>query len=360
MRVLIDPQIFQLQRRGGVSRLFSSLATEIEAAGAADVVLPFRYTLNEQVALDFPSRMRLVKPRGWWQTRVLQAANRARRPQLRGVDVVHHTWYGREFIDRYRTQARVSTVFDMIPEVLPEVSGGDPHAGKREFLEASDAIVCISHTTKADLLKVWGDFGKPVHVTHLGVEEQFFDPAPASVALPDDYVLFVGKRANYKNFQLLADAFVQVAGEQPGLHLVAVGGGPFTAEESAHLERHGVLERCHQLDVSEADLPGVYAAARLFVFASRYEGFGLPVVEAYATRCPLVIADTPCLREVAGDEAEIVSPDDPAELADVLRASAEPDVERDARVERGLARAREFTWARTAQQTLEVYRQVTS
>src|SRR5690606_29583722 len=115
-----------------------------------------------------------------------------------------------EYLDRYRTGARVSTVFDMIPEVMPDVVPGDPHDGKREFLESSDAIVCISETTRKDLLEHWGDLGKPVHVTYLGVDTAFFDPAPSAVDLPDDYVLFVGRRWGYKNFALLADAFARI------------------------------------------------------------------------------------------------------------------------------------------------------
>lgn len=362
MRVLIDPQIFLFQQRGGVSRLFSELAKELTATPDVEVVLPFGYVQNEYIARDFPDRMRQVAG-GVHRTRPrpLQMLNTLTRMPPRAVDVVHHTWYRPEYIDRYRTRTRVSTVFDMIPEVMPEWSGGDPHVGKREYLEASDAIVCISETTKADLLQHWGDFGKPVHVTYLGVETSFFSPTTPSFALPDRYVLFVGRRADYKNFSLLAEAFADVAGARPDLHLMCVGGGAFGPAEAEFFERHGITDRVHQFAVDDADLPGVYAGARCLVFPSKYEGFGLPILEAYAAGCPVVVADTPCLTEVAGGHATIVSPEDPSELAQALLEISDPDAP-DAAVMIGAARDRaaEFTWARTCAETLAIYREITA
>lgn len=360
MRVLIDPQIFLFQQRGGVSRLFSELAKELSSSDDVDVILPFGLVRNEYIARDFPDRIRAIT-----------GGNRALRPRPLGllntltrrppgaVDIVHHTWYRPQYIDRYRTKKRVSTVFDMIPEVLPEESGGDPHVGKREYLEASDAIVCISETTKADLLHHWGDFGKPVHVTHLGVENSFFRPRFPSFALPEQFVLFVGHRRNYKNFALLAEAFAAVSSSRPDLHLVCVGGGPFELAEAEFFGRHKVSDRVHRFGVNDADLPGVYAAARCLVFPSKYEGFGLPVLEAYAAGCPVVIADTPGLVEVAGGLATVVSPEDPAELAAALTTLTErasESIESSTRAAR--KRAGVFTWTRTCEETLRVYQQI--
>jgi glycosyltransferase involved in cell wall biosynthesis len=362
MRVLIDPQIFLFQKRGGVSRLYSELAKGLSAADGVEVLLPYRFTRNEYLTREFPGRMTIVEGNGRFiRPRALTAMNMVTRRPPAPVDVVHHTWYRMEYIDRYRTRKRVSTVYDMIPELMPETDRVNPHTGKREYLEASDAIVCISENTKADLLAHWGDFGKPVEVIHLGVEGSFFNPQSPSFALPEQFVLFVGRRNGYKNFALLAEAFAELAGSTPDLHLVCVGGGPFLNSETEFFDRHRISERVHRFDVDETDLPGVYAAARCLVFSSKYEGFGLPVLEAYASGCPVIIADTPCLAEVAGGLATVVPPDDPTQLAaGITKLLGQDEASLAPEIDAARRRAAEFTWARTCEETLALYRQIVS
>lgn len=363
MRVLVDPQAFLVQRVGGVSRLFAELAKGLDHSDGVDLVLPFRYTRTEYLVRDFPDRMRLIeRDSRFLRARALGVVNTMTRLPTRPVDVVHNTYYWPEYLNRYRTKKRVTTVFDMIPELMPELHepGPNPHRRKRDFLEAADAIVCISETTKADLLRCWGDFGKPVHVTYLGVDDRFFVPTLPALTLPEQYVLFVGMRSTYKNFILLAEAFAEAAGASPDLHLVAVGGGPFDAEEMEFFDRYGLADRVHQIGVSDGDLPGVYAGALCLVFTSRYEGFGLPVLEAFAARCPVIIADTPCLVEVAGGLATLVSPDDPAELVSALKTLIEGGGSDTARIDSAQTRAAEFTWERMAAETLGIYRQTLS
>ena len=359
MRVLIDPQVFLFQRVGGVSRLFAELAKNFSRRRDVDLVLPFGYTRNEYITRAFPQDMRMIKgAERLLRPRPLSAVNTLTRRPPGTADLVHHTFYLPEYIDRYRTKRRVSTVFDMIPEVMPEYNFGvNPHASKRDYLEASDAIICISETTKADLLHHWGDFGKPVFVTYLGVDGSFFSPVPPVCELPDQYILFVGRRGTYKNFALLAEAFLEVADLRTALHLVAVGGGPFDADESEFFARHKLAHRVHQIDVDEVDLPGVYAGARCMVFPSKYEGFGLPILEGFASRCPVVIADTPCLVEVAGGLATVVSPDDPTELVESLMWLTGAGLPGLPAVDAAQERAAEFTWSRTCAETLEIYQQ---
>jgi alpha-1,3-rhamnosyl/mannosyltransferase len=110
--------------------------------------------------------------------------------------------------------------------------------------------------------------------------------------------------------------------------------------------------------VRQDDLPIIYAGARLFVYPSRYEGFGLPVLEAMASGVPVVTSSVSCLPEIAGDAAELVHPDD----LDGLRAILERLLEDDSRCAqlrgRGLARATRFSWQRCAEETVAVYRRV--
>jgi glycosyltransferase involved in cell wall biosynthesis len=199
-------------------------------------------------------------------------------------------------------------------------------------------VIAISARTKADVVELYGVPPERVVVTPLGVDEAFF-PGPAG----DSYVLLVGAIEPRKN-PLAAAA----AAREVGRPLVAVG--PVRDRVLAReLERAGVDLRGY---VSKEELADLYRGAACLVFPSRYEGFGLPVVEAMASGTPVVAAPDAALRETAGEAAVFATPD---ELAEGIRTAL---AERERLVAAGLERARSFTWDETARRTLEVYRQV--
>ena len=199
-------------------------------------------------------------------------------------------------------------------------------------------VLTVSERTKADLVELYGIPAQRIVVTPNGV-----DPVFAAGSGPHDYVLSVGAIQRRKN-QLAALEAADVA----GFPLVVVGPAkdPELAEElrrrGARLEGYVATERLAEL----------YRGAACLVQSSRYEGFGLPVLEAMASGTPVVAVPDPALREVAGDAAIFV---EEAELADgIHRAIAE----RDRLVAAGLERARAFSWRAAAERTLAVYREI--
>ena len=199
-------------------------------------------------------------------------------------------------------------------------------------------VLAISERTKADLVELYGVAPERIVVTPLGVDAAF-SPGPAS----DSYVLLVGAIEPRKN-PLAAAA----AAREVGRPLVAVG--PVRDRALARqLQRAGADLRGY---VSKEELARLYRGAACLVFPSRYEGFGLPLVEAMASGTPVVAAPDAALREVAGDAAVFAAPD---ELAAGIRTAL---ADRERLVAAGLERARGFTWDETARLTLEVYREV--
>jgi glycosyltransferase involved in cell wall biosynthesis len=190
-------------------------------------------------------------------------------------------------------------------------------------------------------------------------------------ALPDHFVLFVGTLEPRKNLVTLMQAFSKISHLKPpqegesqisNLKLVLVGGkGWYYDQIFASVERLG-LNDCAIFAgyVQNSDLPLWYNAADVFVFPSRYEGFGLPVLEAMACGTPTVTSTVSSLPEVAGDAALAVEPDDVDALTDALyRALTNTALREELRV-KGRARAAKFTWEETARRTAAIYHQVFS
>lgn len=199
-------------------------------------------------------------------------------------------------------------------------------------------ILAISERTKDDLVELYGVPPEKVVVTPLGVDDAF---APGDA--PDSYVLFVGSIEPRKN--PLAAAF---AAREVGRKLVVAG--PAKDERlAAELQRAGADLRGY---VTRDELAELYRGAACLVHPSRYEGFGLTVVEAMASGTPVVATPDAAVREVAGDAAVFAEPGELAQA--IVRATSE----RERLVAAGLERARRFTWDETAQRTVAVYREV--
>jgi glycosyltransferase involved in cell wall biosynthesis len=222
----------------------------------------------------------------------------------------------------------------------------------------ADGVICVSETTRRDMERCYGMLEKPVAVIHLGVAPEFSAAAGGVSLLPWPYVLFVGQRQGYKNAQVLLRAWPAVVRSFPELRLVMVGGGRFLRAELGLVADLGVQDSVIRRAATDAEIPRLYAGAQAFVFTSRYEGFGLPVLEAFAAGTPAVLADTDCLREVGGEAGSYFDPDDPAELATLLIKLMTDEDARTSIVDAGRSRAAEFSWRRTAQETAQFYRRV--
>ena len=274
-------------------------------------------------------------------------------------EIVHHTYYRAEYLRR-PAKARVCTIYDMIPEHFPELfPGGNPHNGKDLYIEACDALLCISNTTKADVLRHYPKLDKPVVVTPLGVGEQFFSASAAGPG-PDlgqhPYVLFVGQRRGYKNFDTLLRAFSRMRARRGSVRLLCVGGPPFDQSELSRIGNLNLQDQVIQRTVADDELPALYARASCFIFPSLYEGFGLPIVEAFAAGCPAVLAEMESSIEVGAAAAQFFGANDDETLAEIIGRMVDDPDRRAHWVAEGRKRALDFRWFRTARLTQEVYR----
>ena len=277
---------------------------------------------------------------------------------MRKAQCVHETYY--HIPPLLKSQRCVVTVYDMIHEMFPEqmVAGDTTSARKAQAVERADKVICISHRTAADLCERFPRVADKVSVVHLG-----WRPMETNAEGLDDrsdrrpYLLFVGERRGYKNFDGLVRAFAASRSLPSDLRIRVFGGGPLTAAERRLITGLGLplgdVEHCGYQD---ADLADLYRGAAALVYPSRYEGFGLPVVEAMGNDCPVICSKAGSLPEVVGSAAEYFDPDSQDDIARAIEAVIYSPVRRKELVELGRAQSLRYSWTRCAEETLAVYR----
>lgn len=357
----MDEQIFAIQPYGGISRLFAELTRQYVTDPALGVNLdPLQAPIVNRYILDDPALTGALRVRGarnQWTALAWYFSHLERRR----ADVVHTTFYLPHGLSSARGTKRVVTVYDMIPERLPDTRRRlDLLTLKRRYIESADHVICISQSTKDDLLEIYGPEKAPTTVVHLGVDERFNPNAQRIDGFPEQYVLYVGHRGQYKDATTLMRAFASITADFPEHTLVFAGGGPLSRDERSLLQSLGIAARTTQIDLPDGAMPGAYAHATVFAFPSRFEGFGLPVLEAMACGTPTVLARSTSLPEVGGSAARYFTPGDHNELAEQLAVILSDPQEAARLAAAGTEHAQAFTWNRTAQQTADVYRQVLS
>ena len=286
----------------------------------------------------------------------------------RRIDVFLATDYR---VPRLRGVPVCATVFDAIPLSHPEWANPRLRAVKNYVLRSTvhwaDRVIAISHAMVAELVEYYAVPEERISVTHLGVDEHWFEREPDTriasfrqrYRLDRRYLLFVGTLQPRKNVARILAAFEQLPRSfRAEVQLVIAGrAGWQTGELVAALRAAESDGRVRWLDyVPAADLRALYQGASAFVFPSLYEGFGLPVLEAFASGVPVVCSNVTSLPEVAGDSAVQVDPVDVAGLASAMEALVSDDALAQRMRELGRDRAREFTWDRCADRTLAVLR----
>ncbi len=234
-------------------------------------------------------------------------------------------------------------------------------------------IIAISESTKRDVVRLMGVPPEKVEVVYCGIDDAFHPLAEDQVAafrskrgLPDRFILFVGTIEPRKNVTRLIEAFSNLhtctLAHLPTCRLanlkLVIGGakGWFYEDVFARVEELGLEgEVVFPGYIPVSELPLWYNAAELFVYPSLYEGFGLPLLEAMACGTPVVTANTSSLPEVVGEAGLMVDPSDVDGLAEAMRQVLGDEALRQQMRERGLKRAKNFSWTKIAQETVQVY-----
>jgi len=232
----------------------------------------------------------------------------------------------------------------------------------------ADALIAISHSTRADMLKILHASPDKIQVIHYGLASHFQPVSDTRVLdafcqqyhLPHPFILYVGNFEPRKNLPILVRAFARLVHNGVPHSLVLAGtrgwndNAIFTVIEELGLKARILFPGY----IPQSELPILYSAADLFVYPSLYEGFGLPVLEAMACGVPVITSAVSSMPEVTGDAGILIAPGDVDALASAMLRVLTDRALHATLVARGVARARMFSWERTAQATLDVYTRV--
>ncbi len=263
----------------------------------------------------------------------------------------------------------VVTVLDMIHFTRPADIALSKQLMWRLLFPASLArasqVITISRSVRDELVGHYPWAAKKIRPIHLGVDHDLFSAKTVStreLSLSRPFVLAVASLSRHKNLGAVIKAFSLAAVQVPELRLLLVGMRSNAAEELYCLaEESGLNDRIEFTGrVSDSELVLLYQNATAFIYPSLYEGFGLPVLEAMACGCPVIASNRFSVPEIAGDAALLVDPCDTLQIAGSIVMLANMPELRNSLAQKGLEQARKYDWARTAEETLSVYRHVTT
>ena len=355
-----------MQAAGGITRYFASLIGRLPADFHPALLVghPFNgnYGSHPQLKIYQYGKRRVDQFSWRFSSRASEIEKSLLRSSLarRRFDVFHPTYYtlltGQSIRD-YRSPV-VITVWDMIDEIYAaDVDPTGQNArDKRAAIEAADRVICISHNTKQDLLERYAVEESKIAVTYLASEIDDTISYGLQSVPERPYYLYVGSRASYKNFDGLLNAFARVVSLRPELALCVVG-SPLTTNEQnrlAELKLGANVE--HYSYPNDHHLAKLYRCSLALVYPSFYEGFGLPPLEAMSCGTVAVVSNVSSLPEVVGSAGILFDPTRIDELIDILLTLPDDSARRENLIISGQQHRREFSWAKTAAETIEVYR----
>lgn len=390
MKILYDHQIFDMQISGGASRYFSSLLINLKQNFNIDVKLPIKKNLNLYIE-DF-----LILNSKDYKTSVFKKIffnsidknlltyrifkklkfdnkifkenkkNSIKLLEEQNYDIFHPTYYNNYFLDYIGGKPFVITIYDMIHEIYPNYYElyDETHLLKQKLYKKAVKIFTISKNTKKDIINFYKVKEEQIEVIYpsnslqinLLKNDVIFEKFKKY--LPLKYLLYIGDRTRYKNFYFFVRTVSSMLRESD-IFIVCIGKS-FTKEEIKLFEDLDIKKKMISFFVSDNLLPFIYANAISLVFPSLYEGFGIPVLEAFACNCPVIASNSSSFPEVVGDAGILFDIDMKDQLLNAInRIIFEKDLRQEL-ILKGKKQLAKFSWERSAEKLFSCYKKILS
>ena len=360
MKILLDPQIFLTQKFGGISRLFVEVWKRSIDHEQIKIECPLLYSENyhlNEIGLEPKNLFNIFHKLNFKGTgrikdllKTYSINSTKKKLKSQQFDVFLSTYYDTYFLDHLNKKPFILTVYDMIHEIYPEYFTSDTKTvvQKKILIEKADKIIAISKQTKKDILRFYPAVS-PEKIDVVYLSQSIIDNGSKTILLPKNFLLFVGNRGAYKNFRLFVETAVPFLKADPSLYIVCAGGGKLSAKELEMLLELNISNKVLQKDYKDSELASFYKAAKVFVFPSAYEGFGIPTLEAMKCGCPVILADSSCLPEVGDDAVMYFESDNASSLANAIDRMLNDESLRKELTEKGFKQVNKFSWEKTAE-----------
>ena len=366
LHLIIDGLIFQLQKVGGVSRIFTEILPRMcEFDNSLEISIITTKTLQQPLPAHKNIRQHKLFPidnylKPAWLWRELDLRSKFIKWNIgKGSKAIWHSTYFTR-INGWKGK-EVVTVHDLIYELYPEYykkfKDERMRAIRQECILSADAVICVSHSTQKDVVEFYNLDIKKTHVVpnaYNPIFKQRYEYQSSTIRPKNKpFLLYVGVREIYKNFTTILQGY-SLWKYRNEVDIVVVG-KDWSVEEKRNLDKLNLLNSVHLIsNISDDYLVELYNCALAFVFPSLYEGFGIPLLEAMACGCPIVASRIPTSIEVAGEVPFYFDPTDIDSLLSALDDVYQQD-NVSQKVSAGLEHIKKYSWDKTAQETIAVY-----
>ena len=370
MKLLIDPQIFWWQNSGGVSRYIAEIYDNMSRQDGIEVSMPLLAHDNaylqdkgipsESKLFDYLAKFRFKGSDRLRRKLAFAHANKLLNVlKLQEHDLLVPSYYCPYFLKQVGAMPYVLTVHDMTHELYPKMLPGTDQVlyEKKKAIDQATHLIAISQSTKQDLLRFYPASEGKISVIYHGFTANSGN-VETDINLPNEYILFVGKRMKYKNLKFLLLASQGLLKSRTGLKLICAGSKPFDKEERASIEKLGLSGAVMHMAVNDHILAQLYQNAVCFVYPSLNEGFGFPVLEAMSCGCPTVLSRASSFPEVAGRAGLYY--ESMSELTAIMESLLKNEVDRASIIQTGLEQTKQFSWQKCIDETMALYLKVVS
>jgi glycosyltransferase involved in cell wall biosynthesis len=362
VKILYDHQIFSLQKYGGITRYFCELILNLpdEHHYILSLVFSDNHYLKENSSsfkkLDIlPDKVFKGKP---FIKRNIYSINKLYSQyclSTKDFDLFHPTYYNRYFLKLLK-KPYVLTIHDLIvfkhrnASEIPDFMMSQ----MKDVIKNANRLIAISENTKKDLIEILNVNPDKIDVIYHGYSGNVSNNKTEN---NDRYILYVGRRGEYKNFRTFVQAISPLLKREKDLQLICAG-DPFEPEEMMFLAKLGISNQTLALTIGDDKLNKLYSNALVFVFPSLYEGFGLPILEAFANSCPVCLSNTSCFPEIAGIAGAYFDPYDYESILSAIEKVIYDNDYAKSLIREGHNRLKKYSWTKTVEETLETYKKV--